>query len=301
MIRASGLVDFHKKANKDTALYEKALNHERKHIILSDALATIMVKEKQSDVIATSLLVAPDEVTLLWANNSGKPLDDKRSRHLQHLQDALGTDTGAKTEQLLRIVVDGCLDKIVARIGKFVKSVETGPGSSITKTSEYFTIDMNNNVHKAIYKKLQKRKLISESMTLSNGLDSFVERLRAINKSSSLESIVAAITRCKFLVDSDPSLGPRLEGPRFRATAYGHTMTQVAFGRLSKIADYRHACQVLETSFKVLTSKQSTNIQLRQVSNIVALCFEGRKLIEHNRYVLPLYQNHFAKFRLLVV
>ena len=42
MIRALGLMDLNRRVNQDTALYEKALKLQRKHVTLGDALATVM-------------------------------------------------------------------------------------------------------------------------------------------------------------------------------------------------------------------------------------------------------------------
>ena len=262
MVRATSLLKFDKNEGTDTERYIKTYD-SRKHVLLYDAIATIMVTAPSSQVIAASIRLTASAVKVLWAHNDLSKPNPSDEGYYNRLIVAL--HQGANKFQLLGIVVEGCKPKIVSRIKKFLYSVERGEEKDEPKTSTFFKVDMENQNHQKIHESLINRQMCYSDATLVEAFDNIVWEFKDISKSSSAANIEDMVLLSKSLIDTEPSIGPSKARATFRNKDPSDCLNPQQYSRLSKIADYYHACELFVAQIQRVTQEQRANLQLEQV------------------------------------
>ena len=264
MVRVSSLLDFNKKPGKDTNDYEDCTVSEREHVWIYDAIATIMIRESKSEVLATSVVKTRNSVTIVWAKNDGEDPSTSTRAYYRALIDLFRSN--ADLGKIVKTVAEACKEKIVSRVKKFLASVQRLEGSGTKRTADFFRVDDKNPIHQRIHRSMIDKNFCKAETTMQKGLDKFVNTLMQINSQTDLRRILWVLRFSRILVYMEPSVGPRIPGPRFLAKEHGECLSHSSFSRLSKLADYEYSCILIQGRLKKdLTPLQRINIQLEQL------------------------------------
>ena len=264
-VRGLSLLNFDCKEARTPDTFDQWRTTCGKHVLLSDAIASIMIVKPQHLVVAVCLRLQADKLTILWAHNGTAPPDTWEKNYYDNLIRLFRSETDCKI--VLRIVVQSCRPKIVSRIKKFISSIGADGTEAYKKTSDFFNVNMGKRTHQAVRNNLVRRRLLREGQSMSDAFDGLVRALKeAINKDYDLGRLVSLVSMCHALKDTEPRLGPPGPGENRLPIPPAGLLDHQSFSRLCKIGDYEYACMaVLKCISRDLTPLQRQNIHLEQV------------------------------------
>ena|SRR6266480_1090236 len=112
-------VEFHCGSGRDLPAWSHATQSDRDHIASLDGLALLLIFSPKGDVAATSYWRSADELKLLWAKC--QPVnDDNQLRYIEELLE--NVKKGTKANELLKIVIPMCIEKVFHWIKKLANS-----------------------------------------------------------------------------------------------------------------------------------------------------------------------------------
>ena len=264
-VRGLSLLNFECHEARTTDSFVKWRGSHGKHVVLSDAIASIMIVKPQHLVVAINIRLEAEKITILWAHNSTAPPDTWEKNYYDNLIRLFQSKADCKI--ILRVMVQSCRPKIISRIKKFISSIGGDDTAGEKKISNFFNVNMEKKSHQAVRDSLVKRRVIGEGQTLSKAFDSFVFNLKeAIGKDFDLDRLVRLVSMCHAFRSTEPRLGPPGPQEDHLPNPPAALLDHQSYSRLCKIGDYKYACMVIQRSIeKNLQPPQIQNIHLKQV------------------------------------
>lgn len=171
-------VEFHRGSAKNLPAWSNATKVERDHISSLEGLALLLVFSAKGDVAAVTYWRSADELRVLWAKNEVV----KDSAKLNYVNQLLECGIkGTKDNEVLRLVVSMCKDKILHRIKKLARSFNISQNNPRDEESNIWGFDEKKHVR--LHNSLKKAgQLINDSTSLIDALDQFTCQLGKITK-----------------------------------------------------------------------------------------------------------------------
>ena len=112
-------IEFHHGSGRDLPAWSHATQSDRELVASLDGLALLLVFSPKGDIAAISSWRSAHEFKLLWAKN--QPVDD--SNQLRYIEELLeNAKKGTEADELLKIVIPMCIEKIFHRVKKLANS-----------------------------------------------------------------------------------------------------------------------------------------------------------------------------------
>jgi hypothetical protein len=176
-------VEFHHKSARDLRAWSRATQSERDHLATLDGLALLLVFSSQSDVAAISYWRSADELKLLWAKNT--PVDD--SSQLQYIEKLLeNIKKGTPADELLRIVIPMCKEKIFRRVEKLANSFDASQTDQ-KRESNLWQVDETKEPYQELEAALRRAGLLQPLDSTVQLLDGFTRFVGKVTKTSLTE------------------------------------------------------------------------------------------------------------------
>lgn len=232
------------RSNRDVPAWSLVSQSDRDHVAVLDGLALLLVFFPKGDVAATACWQTADECKLFWAKN--EPVDDPKQ--LQYIENLLkDVKNGAKTNDLLLMVIDMCKEKIFHRVRKLAKSFGVSQSNQRANDHNLWQFDETKAPHRHLEAKLRTYNGFLKKPTVEV-LDSFTRRIGRITKTSESTDF-RKILYFSWFVTSVANLNEILEDAQVRY--------------LAKLGDYMRILRRLPT---LLQKARNSDIIIEQVS-----------------------------------
>ena len=176
-------VEFHHKSARDLRAWSRATQSERDHLATLDGLALLLVFSSQSDVAAISYWRSADELKLLWAKNT--PVDD--SSQLQYIEKLLeNIKKGTPADELLRIVIPMCKEKIFRRVENLANSFDASQTDQ-KRESNLWQVDETKEPYQELEAAVRRTGLLQPLDSTVQLLDGFTRFVGKVTKTSLTE------------------------------------------------------------------------------------------------------------------
>jgi hypothetical protein len=193
-------VEFHRGSAKNLPAWSNATEVERDHISSLEGLALLLVFSAKGDVAAVTYWRSADELRVLWAKNEVV----KDSAKLNYVNQLLECGIkGTKDNEVLRLVVSMCKDKILHRIKKLARSFNISQNNPRDEESNGIW-GFDEKKHVRLHNSLKKAgQLINDSTSLIDALDQFTCQLGKMTKGSEIEDFMNILSLSGCLTTHD--------------------------------------------------------------------------------------------------
>jgi hypothetical protein len=177
-------IEFHHRSGRDLPAWSHATPGDRDHVASLDGLALLLIFSPTKDVAATSYWQSAGELKLLWAKN--QPVDD--SSQLEYIQELLEkAKNGTQADELLRVVIPMCREKIFQRVRKLAHSFAVSKTNQKQEESNLWRFDETQAPHKKLEAALKELGCLEGNESAAHVLDDFTRLVGRTTKTSGTE------------------------------------------------------------------------------------------------------------------
>jgi hypothetical protein len=177
-------IEYHHRPGKDLPAWSKADQSDRDYVASLDSLALLLIFNSRGDVAAISSWRSAYEFKLLWAKN--RPVDDPNE--LQYIEKLLGNaKKGTPADELLKIVIPMCREKISHRVKKLANSFGVSQINQKQEESNLWRFDKTNEPCQSLEATLREANFFTDNESTAHLLDRFTRFVGRITKTSKAE------------------------------------------------------------------------------------------------------------------
>jgi hypothetical protein len=243
-VHGLALVEYHHGSGRDLPAWSHASQDDRSHVAILEGLAFLLVFSSKRDVAATSYWRSADEFKLLWAKN--QPVDDDNQlRYIEELFE--NVKKGTKTNELLKIVIPMCIEKIFHRVNKLASSFSVSQNNLRQGELNLWQFDGTKEPHQKLEAALKKEGWLKANQSTVHRLDSFTRLVGRVQRTTKA-MVFWYILHLSWVVTSVADLNKVLEPKQVRY--------------LSKLGDY---VRILQHMPLLLAKVDKAKITVEQV------------------------------------
>src|SRR5256714_2843527 len=177
-------IEFHHGSGRDLPAWSHATQSDREHVASLDGLALLLVFSPKEDVVAISSWRSAHEFKLLWAKN--QPVDD--SNQLRYIEELLeNIKKGTPADELLKIVIPMCREKIFHRVRKLANSFGVSQTDQRQDESNLWRFDETEEPCQTLEATLKKANRLKGNESTAHLLDRFTRFVGRVIKTSKAE------------------------------------------------------------------------------------------------------------------
>ncbi|KAL9095772.1 MAG: hypothetical protein Q9163_006497, partial [Psora crenata] len=220
----------------------------KKHVRMLDGLALLLISQPMGEVCATALVQEAGSATVYWAKNNPVKADNATQEYLDNLVSAFQEQKSRR--HILQLCVVHCRSKILARCQKAAKQFTISHSQS-----NILGVDKSDPAIRALEDSLRHAGVLSNTSTITDGLDAFVRNLSALGSTSSPPLLYKLICFADSITPRQNIVGEH--SPQSRI------FNPLQLRRIGKIAAYR---KIITYVLKVCKENNITRLREQQIS-----------------------------------